>query len=355
MFRSIIALAVGLLCASLLAAENPAPSLAKVYRGDVDLDYYWVSEKLDGVRALWDGAALYSRRGNRFNAPAWFVEGFPAAALDGELWMGRGTFEELSGTVRRRQTPDDAAWRRVRYMVFDLPGSPERFDERLRELGRLLADAPSARLVLVEQFRVASEAELMATLDRVVAAGGEGLMLRDGRSLHRSGRSDDLLKLKTYEDAEAVVVAHIPGKGKYADMMGSLVVEMPDGRRFKLGTGFTDAERRDPPARRCHGDIQAHRHHRQRRPEDLPASSAHAIRLKARMIERLPQVEASRWRNCRETYPARISKRGSTARPRKRSIRRSPSSIRTTTCGTGDRARSSAPMPGSSCAIWPTI
>ena len=247
MLRPTIALAAGLLCAYLLAAENPAPSLANVYRGDVDLDRYWVSEKLDGVRALWDGAALYSRRGNRFNAPAWFVEGFPTAALDGELWMARGTFEALSGAVRR-QTPDDAAWRRIRYMVFDLPGSPAPFDERLRELQRLLADAPPARIRVVEQFRVASEAELMATLERVVAAGGEGLMLRDGHSRHRAGRSNDLLKLKTYEDAEAVVVAHVPGKGKYAGMMGSLVVEMPDGRRFKLGTGFTDAERRDPPA-----------------------------------------------------------------------------------------------------------
>lgn len=246
MFRSVIALALGLLCAPLFAAENPAPSLANVYHGDVDLARYWVSEKLDGVRALWDGTALYSRRGNRFNAPPWFVEGFPAERLDGELWMGRGTFETLSGAVRR-QTPDDAAWRRIRYMVFDLPRSSAPFDERLRELRHLLADAPSARIRPVEQFRVANEAELMAWLARVVAAGGEGMMLRDGRSLHRAGRSDDLLKLKTYEDAEAVVVAHVPGKGKYAGQMGSLVVETPDGRRFKLGTGFTDAERRDPP------------------------------------------------------------------------------------------------------------
>ena len=100
---------------------------------------------------------------------------------------------------------------------------------------------------MVEQFRVGSEAELMARLETVVAEGGEGLMLRDGRSLHRAGRSDDLLKLKTYQDAEAVVVAHLPGKGKYRGMLGSLLVEMPDGRRFKLGTGLTDVERRDPP------------------------------------------------------------------------------------------------------------
>ena len=224
----------------------PAPSLANTYQGDIDVGRYWVSEKLDGVRALWDGEALYSRRGNRFNAPAWFIKDFPALALDGELWMGRGTFENLSGAVRR-QIPDDDAWRRIRFMVFDHPEPGMLFDDRLRRLQEILVPAPSPYITLVEQFRVSSEAELMAILERVTSEGGEGLMLRDGRSPHRPGRSDDLLKLKTHQDAEAIVVAHLPGKGKYQGMTGSLLVEMPDGQRFKLGTGFTDAERREPP------------------------------------------------------------------------------------------------------------
>ena len=248
MFRTALFLACTL-CCHLIAAEarhDGAVSLANAYRADIDLSRYWVSEKLDGVRARWDGEALYSRRGNRFNAPAWFVAGFPAEALDGELWMGRRTFDALSGAVRRK-SPDADAWRRIRYMVFDLPGLQGPFDERLQRMRQMFEDPPSPHIALVEQFRVASEAELMATLDRVVAGGGEGLMLRDGRSLHRAGRSDDLLKLKTYEDAEAVVVAHLPGKGKYTGQLGSLLVEMPDGRRFRLGTGFTDADRRDPP------------------------------------------------------------------------------------------------------------
>ena len=237
-----------LLPPSVAAGEPGAPPLllANVYRDDVDLDQYWVSEKLDGVRAWWDGEGLVSRSGNRFNVPSWFVERFPPVQLDGELWMGRGTFERLSGAVRR-QVPDDAQWREIRFMVFDLPSSPATFDRRLQRLREMFEAIESPRIALVEQFRVADQDELMDVLHRVVAGGGEGLMLHRGGSLYTAGRSDDLLKLKVYEDAEAVVVGHLPGKGRLAGMLGALVVETPHGQRFRLGTGFSDEERRAPP------------------------------------------------------------------------------------------------------------
>ena len=248
MCRTLRIAAVVLLFWNATAAEiePPALSLANVYRDNVGLEGYWVSEKLDGVRAWWDGEALYSRRGNRFNAPAAFVERFPKVALDGELWMGRGTFERLSGIVRRQPMGEDA-WRGVRYMVFDLPDHPGTFDQRLASLRNLLDTPETSSIGLVKQFRVADDAELMATLDRIVANGGEGLMLRKGDSYYRRGRSNDLLKLKVHQDAEAVVVAHLPGRGKYTGVLGSLLVEMPDGRRFRLGTGFSDETRRRPP------------------------------------------------------------------------------------------------------------
>ncbi len=226
--------------------QPPLPSLANVYREGVDVTRYWVSEKLDGVRARWDGAALYSRGGRRFDAPPWFVAGFPPVALDGELWLGRGTFEALSGIVRRTRPAADA-WRGIRFMVFDLPADPADFDGRLRRLRELFDEVESPHIALIEQFRVADHAELMAVLDRVVSAGGEGLMLHEGSARYRAGRSNDLLKVKRYEDAEAVVVAHLPGRGRYAGLLGSLLVETPDGRRFRLGSGFSDEERRRPP------------------------------------------------------------------------------------------------------------
>ena len=248
MYRFVFAALLALTASAAPAGEAEAPSLllANVYRDDVDLDRYWVSEKLDGVRAYWDGERLRSRKGNPINAPSWFVEHLPRVPLDGELWMGRGTFERLSGAVRRRD-PDEAQWRGIRFMVFDLPSSPATFDRRLQRLREMFETLASPHVALVEHFRVAGRAELMERLDRVVAGGGEGLMLHRGGSRYAGGRSDDLLKLKKHQDAEAVVIGHLPGKGRLAGLLGALLVETPEGLRFRLGSGFSDDERRDPP------------------------------------------------------------------------------------------------------------
>jgi DNA ligase-1 len=220
--------------------------LAEVYRAGIDPAGYWVSEKLDGVRAWWDGTRLITRGGRVLQAPGWFTAGLPPVPLDGELWMGRGTFAPLSGTVRR-DTPDENAWRQVRYLVFDLPDHPGPFGERLAALQALLDDSGNPYAQPLAHFRVRHRAALMEELDRVVRAGGEGLMLHRDAAPYRAVRSEDLLKLKPWQDAEARVVGHLPGKGRLAGLLGALLVELPDGRQLRLGTGFTDAERRNPP------------------------------------------------------------------------------------------------------------
>jgi len=227
-------------------SEPPALALAGVYEKGIDLKGYWVSEKLDGVRAFWDGQRFWSRGGNIYQAPAWFAEGFPDTEMDGELWMGRGRFAELSGAVRRLK-PEDDSWRKIRFMVFDLPGIDKPFTDRISAMKDLLIPSPSRFLQMVEQRQVAGHDELMATLDRIVEAGGEGLMLKRGASFPIAGRSDDLLKVKKYQDAEAVIVAHLPGEGKFEGMLGSVRVELPNGRQLHIGTGFSDAERKSPP------------------------------------------------------------------------------------------------------------
>ena len=230
------------------AADGSAPALmlAKVYRADTPLADYWVSEKYDGVRGYWDGRQLLTRGGRRIAAPPWFSAGWPAQPLDGELWAGRRRFEAAQSAVGS-DTPDDAAWRAMRYMVFDLPTHPGPFDERLAALDALVASLAVAWVQAVPQRKVADRAELLALLKKIVQAGGEGLMLHRGASLYRGERSDDLLKLKPYDDAEAVVVGRRPGKGKYAGQLGALEVQTPEGIRFSLGSGFSDAQRRDPP------------------------------------------------------------------------------------------------------------
>ena len=220
--------------------------LANVYQQGVPLADYWVSAKLDGVRAYWDGERLWSRRGNPFQAPDWFVSDFPTQPLDGELWLGRGRFAQLSGIVRTVR-PVDADWRSVRFMVFDVPIADQTFSQRLPRLRELVRQAGSPYLVLVKQQRPGNHQQLMDHLDTVIAAGGEGLMLRRSASFYKAGRSDDLLKVKRFDDAEAIVMGILPGKGKYQGMMGALRVRLEGSREFRIGSGFSDAERADPP------------------------------------------------------------------------------------------------------------
>lgn len=246
-------LALAWLCAVLFdpsarAADPPPLMLANVYHvGDaIDLSAYWVSEKYDGVRGWWDGRQLWTRGGTRVAAPAWFTKDWPAVALDGELWAGRGRFEHASATVRSAAA-GDAAWRQMHFMVFDLPAHGGPFDARLEALRALFARPMPATLRLVAQTHVDSTAALRARRDAIVAAGGEGLVLHRGSAPYRAERNDDLLKFKPHDDAEARVVGYTPGRGKYAGMVGALEVERADGLRFRIGSGLSDAERRRPP------------------------------------------------------------------------------------------------------------
>lgn len=228
------------------AQTAPALMLATPMRGGIQVPAFWVSEKLDGVRARWDGRNLITRGGTRVSVPAWFLHGWPDEPLDGELWLGRGRFEATSGLVRRYDD-DDAAWREMKFMVFDLPADPQVFDARLRRMQALVSAARIPWLQVIPQFRLASQAQLQAKLREVVGGGGEGLMLHHARSRYQAGRSLYLLKLKPHLESEARVLGHIPGKGKYIGMMGALSVQSTDGRRFRLGTGFSDAQRATPP------------------------------------------------------------------------------------------------------------
>ena len=229
-----------------VAVAAPEILLANVYRNDIDPAPYLVSEKLDGVRAIWDGQSLKTRSGRVINAPAWFVDALPALALDGELWIARQRFDEVSGIVRR-EVPIDAEWRKVRYMLFELPGASGTFEQRVEQMQAIITKANVPWLQVIEQRPAVNRENLKKWLARVVRQGGEGLMLHRADAPYETGRSDTLLKLKPALDAEGIVVLHLPGKGKYEGMLGALEIRLADGKLLRLGSGFSDEQRKNPP------------------------------------------------------------------------------------------------------------
>ncbi|EHR40374.1 DNA ligase [Alishewanella jeotgali] len=231
----------------LLAVTKPDLLLAQDYQDNIDVRQYWVSEKLDGVRAYWDGKQLISRGGNIIQAPAWFTADFPPRPLDGELWLARQQFAQILSTVSKQQ-PVNSEWQQLAYYIFELPQAEGTFTERIRMMQLLVQQQNSPYLQLVPQFRVADRATLLATLAQLEQAGAEGLMLHHQDAHYKTGRSADLLKLKTYQDAEATVIGYRPGRGKYQGMVGALIVRTPEGLEFAIGSGLTDALRQTPPA-----------------------------------------------------------------------------------------------------------
>ncbi len=223
----------------------PKLLLAESWTPDVDVSGWWQSEKLDGVRAYWDGQQFLSRQGNRFFAPHWFVAGLPQMPLDGELWLGRKAFQRTISIVRRQDASDQ--WRHLRYVIFDAPGCAGVFENRLAFMEGRLAELRPAFAEPLHHYRCRDSTHLQDELNRIETLGGEGLMLRQPGSRYEAGRSSTLLKVKRFHDAEARVIGHLPGSGRHKGRLGALAVVLPDGTEFAVGTGFSDAQREHPP------------------------------------------------------------------------------------------------------------
>ncbi len=236
------------------AANNPAVEstkapgvlLAETWDGEQDVSGWWLSEKLDGVRAVWTGRQFLSRQGNVFHAPTWFTADLPEFPLDGELWLARRAFQRTVAIVRRHDQTSD--WQKIRYVVFDAPAEHAPFERRLKKCREHFNHSPALYVDVLEQSVCRGRDHLDRELDRIESLGGEGIMLRRPDSLYEAGRSSSLLKVKRFLDAEALVVDHEPGKGRHRGRLGALICEVPGGLRFAVGSGLTDAERDRPPA-----------------------------------------------------------------------------------------------------------
>ncbi len=230
------------------AAPGGGPPLLLAHRWEshVDPTGWWLSEKLDGVRAYWNGTKLVSRLGNTLWAPDWFLEALPAdMPLDGELFGGRKQFQRTVSIVRRQDKSN--MWKEIQFVVFDAPKHDATFEERLAAVESVVTEKGRHHLRAHPHVRCQGLAHLREELARVEELGGEGLMMRKPGSRYESGRSATLLKVKSFHDAEAIVVAHLPGAGKHLGRLGALECDLASGKRFSVGTGLSDAQRDAPP------------------------------------------------------------------------------------------------------------
>lgn len=223
--------------------------LSEKYMG-TDPTGYYMSEKLDGIRALWTGQDLMSRNGNVFSAPQWFKDILPKSKLDGELFLGRGRFKEASSIIRSGSM--DKGWKNISFMTFDIPDPKAgKVETRWEKLQAIVKEVNHPQLQYLQQIKCTGYSQLMMLLDAVIKLGAEGLMLRKPGSFYETKKSTTLLKVKRTEDAEAKVMEYITlvsGGNEVPGMMGALRCVLPNGVIFKVGSGFDDAQRRNPPA-----------------------------------------------------------------------------------------------------------
>jgi len=234
-------------CGLLLSAQVSAIELMlpQVYTDQDDVSGWLMSEKLDGVRGYWDGKRMLSKNGNVFYPPQEFTADLPPFPLEGELWGGRGSFEQTASIVMKQQPHN--GWRQLKFAIFDVPQATGRFTTRIALANNWFAAHPSAYAFVIPQHPVQNQIDLQQELQRIEKLGGEGLIVRKPDALYTSGRSPEILKVKSFQDAEATVVEHLPGKGRNAGRLGALLVKLEDGMQFKIGSGFSDAERDSPP------------------------------------------------------------------------------------------------------------
>ncbi|EQB34619.1 hypothetical protein M947_10505 [Sulfurimonas hongkongensis] len=220
-------------------AKKPKLFLLNVYKKDINVTSWYMSEKLDGIRAYWDGKRLLSRAGNDFNAPSFFTKDFPSHKLDGELWSKREDFSNINSIVSTQN--DKARWSELTYNIFEVPNAKGGL---LKRLGLV---KESKYLRLIKQIEVRNNKHLEEYLKELEIKGAEGLVVRDGSLDYYTQRNNSALKVKSSNDAECEVVSYTKGRGKYRDMLGSLICKMQDDKIIKIGSGLSDVQRANPP------------------------------------------------------------------------------------------------------------
>jgi len=234
-----------ILCISLfsslsLYASKPDLLLLKTYK-DQNTTNWVMSEKLDGIRAYWDGKQLLSRSGKVIHAPKWFIKDYPSFKLDGELWSKRGDFENISSIVRDK-TPSKH-WKQIKHYIFEVPDAQGNLFERLEKVKKYENDS----IKLLPQIKIKDKNHQNNFLKKIEKLGGEGIVVRDPMVKYINKRSTKALKVKTFHDAECKIIGYTDGKGKFFGSIGALICQLPNQIKFKIGTGMDKNIRKNPP------------------------------------------------------------------------------------------------------------
>lgn len=241
---------------------------------DNNIKEFLVSEKLDGVRAIWNGKELKTRNGNIINAPKCFTNNFPNFSLDGELWSKRNDFSNISSIVKKLDSACES-WKEIKYYVFDVPPKDNQncnnlenklcfLEHRLQILQDYLKNK-NTTIRIIKQEKLDSIKSLESKLQQITRQNGEGLVIRKNFAPYESGRSNNAFKLKMTQDSECKVKGYTKGKGKFEGKMGAIICTQSlesfnpiihplmtkDNKKemieFKIGSGFNDKMRENPP------------------------------------------------------------------------------------------------------------
>ena len=224
----------------ILFASKPELMLLKTYKNQ-NITGWVMSEKLDGIRAFWNGKNLISRGGKIIHAPSWFTKDYPPFSIDGELWTKRADFENISSIVRDKIPSKD--WSEITHNIFEVPNAKGNLKQRLEKVKPYTSNI----IKLIPQIKIKSKKHLKEFLDNIEKKNGEGVVVRDPSTLYIAKRTSKALKVKTFKDSECEVIGYTKGKGKYEGLVGALKCKLANGIEFKIGSGLNVKERKYPP------------------------------------------------------------------------------------------------------------
>jgi len=226
-----------LILSSLYSLDLEKP---KVYSNQ-NISNWYMSEKLDGIRAFWDGEKLYTKNGNIINTPKTFTKNFPKFHLDGELWTKRDDFENIQNIVLDKNP--SSKWSEITYNIFEAPNLEGDFKNRLYKIKLWFSLNHNENINLIPQYICKNKKDLDKFLEKIITKKGEGIIIKNPNLTYINKRNENILKVKKFYDMEGLVVDINYNNSK----MKSLVLKLEDGTIFNLGNGFSDEERVNHP------------------------------------------------------------------------------------------------------------